>query len=505
MKLLSEAPTSNNLPKLKYQTTSNRSTNLESRFLSAKAEAKQRLDPDELEACGRAGWIARRCARLVDYNHWECNLEFRERPNLLHARFEVLRDGLAFPPLALQGFHGGRRVNNLEVPQSVYWGFTSKDFQAIHTEMKRILISKRILKENLSREVPPPSYTLEERLTLDIQEFGTLKNSCQADLISTITHSRESSILVQAFIQNCNPKDLSCFVEKVRPYLGELLVHSSGSFVLQKLVSTYLPGFQIVMEYTLTNFSDLIQNPYSSRVIQILIENSQEFCQFASNFFKENIELSVSMSSICHLLVATLKHSGNIYSRDYILTSLKEKPFLASSKYFHRALITYLHLGNQEQLDRAAFELGVTSKIAKFFKSKANYSIVHTLIKRGHTVTIAEICRQLQSNPIHLLQTRYFTSTIFHVAQMNHSALTSVYETLIKLPIRLLISIGSTLENSSQFVFLLLTCSSESKSQEVSAFLMNCPLTTQISAGGYSGSRSRTITIGHTSITVQNN
>lgn len=269
---------------------------------------------------------------------------------------------------------------------------------------------------------------------------------------------------IQCYISECEPEALAEFTENLQPHISVLIVHKFGSFILQRLLASFGPSFEMVEGLCKANFQELIKNEYSSRVIQLLIEKSNEFCDFTLEFFRENLVQATTLSSACHLLVAALKNTTSVHSRDFIIDHLRKKPVLIGNRFFQRVLLTYVHIGTQKQLDEVAAVLGISSKLSRLFNRKATNVIVLTLLKREHKPTTHAVCIQLSRNPQQLFETRYFTTSMHKLTEDKLTSLmNSVFDTLVSLQSHVLEPLGKKRETVCQLIYLMLSCCCEHK------------------------------------------
>lgn len=421
----------------------------------------------------KAEWVAHRHTNDVEGNHQGSNIEFHETST--SRRYQGIPSICQRPeaPLSLtagSSYGGSKGKSQKRSSQKACMNI--EDLEQLCSEMKRVLCSKGLLKETSIREVAiPGTYLLEDQ---QISHSGkpSLMTTDSETFFTLATTSKESSMEIQCYISDCSDEDLQALSVKLQPHLLDLISHKFGSFVLQRLLVSYQPSFKVVEQLCTTKFEELIKNEYSSRVIQLLIEKSKAFCDFSISYFRNNLAQAIGMSSSCHLLVASLKNSADKHAGDFILDHLRQKPVLIGNRFFHRVLLTYVHLSTPEQLDEVAAVLGINFKIAKLFNRKATNVILLTMIQRNHQPTIDSICKQLTRNPQQLFETRYFITTMHKLTQEKLTSLqNSVYSALTQLPVHTIDILGKKNESFCQYIYLLLICCSDLHRSNIPSFI----------------------------------
>lgn len=444
----------------------------ESRHLPVLGAPSQSLEKSAKIKAGIQGdKIAKSYSSKVEGNHGEHNLEFHRGKKVYQRKPNSASIQPTCPPTSPPLISSSFRRGQIRVEHAGLAGFQMKDLDSLCDELKSFLATKGLLKENPSGELAiPGTFMMEDNLSENLDRL-VLENLNSEELLQISTASKSSSVRVQCFISECTQKELEIMMEKLKPFFESLIVDQFGSFVLQRLLANFAPSIPLIETLCYQEFKNLSSNQYSSRVMQLLIEKSKEFCEFSLSYFRANFEQAISMSSACHLLVAALKNVKLAQSRDFVLDRLRQKPGLIGNRFFHRVLLTYVYLGTQEQLDDVASELRVGFRLAKLFNRRATNTIVLTLIKRGHQETINALCWQLAKNPVSLLDTRYFTTSLHQASQDCSQVLAPVFKTLLGLESRAIDCLSNSGENKAQISYLLLTCCSKTQFAEAANFL----------------------------------
>ena len=421
--------------------------------------------------CSKAEWIAHRHQKDIEGNHQENNLSFHGPTN---RRSHDASSTLESPSTCSKHQHlqNGKRIVESKLPTKTQTHFGMKDLELISQEIRKVLCTKGLLKEGSFREVAIPGTYCQEDPIVDQVDVVSLKESEPGQIFEMATSSKQSSILVQCYIGDCCVEALESFNKKISAYYPQLMTHKFGSFVVQRLIAKHEPAFHQVSEISKSQFKNLILNEYSSRVIQLLVEKSHDFCDFTNQFFRGNFNVAITSSSACHLLVSSLKCSEAAELGSCILNHLRLKPILLANKFFHRVLLTYLQIATHQQLDEAAGTLGIEYRTLKLFNRKATNTILLTLIQREHLPTIEAVLAQLARSPLQVLETRYFTFSMQKLSLDKPSAFTrALMETLDSLNTSQVKSLSKKPVVFCQYVFTLLNSSTEDQRPLVSSFL----------------------------------
>lgn len=423
----------------------------------------------------RTPWMLPELVLSVQNNHLETNLEFRKRRS---KNQKNKLKGMQTQKAYGARFHtkGNDQFKISHSPASGM-GSSSLNPAQLYCDLKDYLLTKRILKENASRKLALPGAYLLETVTKSQEKLSDFRSEEPANIFWLATSSKENSMKLQSFITDCTQSQLEVLSSKLKPLIPTLIVHKFGSFVLQRLLVHFDPSFEMVEDLCKLGFLEFIKDEYSSRVMQLLIEKSPSFCDFVICFFKKNLQQGIACSSACHLLVASLKNSSSTHSGDFITGYLRENQQCIGNRFFQRVLLTYVHVCTKEQQDEVAKALGVTCKICKLFNRKATMTIIHLLLLKDNMLTIQVIYHQLSKRPKDLIETKYFTSTIYKLMQENSFLTTdAVFTALVNLPSITLEEISDTHDSFYQLCFLLFGCYCMDQPNKLAGLLKDCRL-----------------------------
>lgn len=424
-----------------------------------RAFAKRMTVPSMVE------WISQIHKFEVEANHQRSNLKFRKSlSSILQYPHPINGSNLKAPVANVKiiALDKGTKLKELSIWKKPTYCVEDLDF--ILCQTKKVLIASRLLKRSFAREISIPGIYLTNDHPSSRGEPLALKDENPDNIYLLCSSSKEASLSIQSYISECSQDDLEILVGKLNPRFPDMITHNFGSFVLQRLMLIHEASFVFILKFSKEHFGDLVKNEYSSRVMQLLVEKSKEFCDFSIDIFRTKLAIGIESSSSCHILVACLKNQTNKSEGDFLVDHLRQKSGLISNRYFHRALLTYVHVGTQEQRDRVAEILGVASKLPSLFNRKATAVLVITLIHKNHKPTIACMCGQLCANPFSLFASRYFTTSIDSLTRGTSIDLQSeVFAALLTFPANLLHKISKNGDHLCQYLFLLLSCCNDAQ------------------------------------------
>lgn len=278
----------------------------------------------------------------------------------------------------------------------------------------------------------------EELTKLFNTDFSKLDEDQTLELIIA---NKKVSLAFQQLVWTCWFGQFPELEKTVINQIGTLIVHPLGNYVLQKVVERD-PAIKILTEdFCKKMFSDLCQNQFASRVIQGLIETSEDFRQFATGFFRQNAwEFKDSMPAV-YLLVAVIKCSSSDkeldFIREMVSTRLTE---VMDSKYLKRVVVSYLIKVNKQLLPEmfSLFKLKQKTNLVKLFNDKFLSYIFLTFACREYQAAIDLLAVYIKDHFKQLLRTKHFmfvilkVITVETVADISHPNNSSIIDGLVK-------------------------------------------------------------------------
>ncbi len=295
-----------------------------------------------------------------------------------------------------------------------------KDFREVPTQdaLLQILSNRLAMSKNYqvvtaakSRNRYFPEVSLDELL----QEEEYLKNVSLEQLsdikLLQLSSTRKSqSIALQNYILKCSQEDTEILCKNLtKNSIAKMIIHQFGNYTVQELVKKSIPFRKRVEEYCQEDFYILADTEYSSRVMQILIEESDSFRFFAFSCCEANLGRMVERISSVFLITSCIRSAKSEKEYNFMVKELSNnvRPWV-SKKYFKRIIVSILQSCNPPTLQLVYNLLELENNILKFFEDKYSSYVVLTFVERGHQPTIQLLAYIIQQDVISLLEAEYF-------------------------------------------------------------------------------------------------
>ena len=247
--------------------------------------------------------------------------------------------------------------------------------------------------------------TKEKHLEFDQCQLQSL-NELPIVLLKYATESKEDSMSLQAFITDCSPELINLIREVLLQKAEILICHRLGSYVLQRLITRDRSSLEQLSLLCRKEFAFLMQNEFSSRVMQLLIECSPDFRSTSIQYLKTHFFQALEAGPSSHLLKACIKNSSSPDGLDFILDNMEHHPSLISSKIFRNVLMIYMQRCSQQNLRRISLFLKFQQRLLFYLNSKSFASLVFILLERGEEVTVYSFLGCLRSSPLRVFACR---------------------------------------------------------------------------------------------------
>lgn len=325
-------------------------------------------------------------------------------------------------------------------------------------------------------------------------ELGQIEELNPEELFSLATNSKSTSLMLQSYVSECSQDTLQGITAKLRLHYSDLLTHCYGNYLLQRIVLKHQQSFIEVAKAVTKRFSELINNEHSSRLIQVLIENSAEFLQFTLNYFKQNLKSSLGGNPASVLLVAAIKGSRSQNSIDFILTGLSQNQRLLSNKFFRKAVVAFIDVCSKSQLQKIGRVLDIPQKVPELLSHKWSAGLVYSMLLRDHLPTVTAFYRQLEMQPERLFEVPSFVQ-LFERLWNDKSSVVAINSAniLTNLSLHQIEKLAKSRQVFYDYVLATISCCHGQKNyqqlqsflsrHEVSRWLPNVTLPTQISVG----------------------
>lgn len=236
-----------------------------------------------------------------------------------------------------------------------------------------------------------------------------LQDNYKENLFTMATQTKESSLLLQRFLEKGNRKEALQIGQALLPKFERLIPHRQGSYVLHVLVATDESFRQEIVRICTEHFMDYAQNEYSSRLLQSLAAASHEFLFFATAFFHSNFEAVVESKLGYHLVIACIGQTTRIEDFGFIFENFLRNPEIArKKKNLKRIIASYLTKCPAEQIEPIADVLRSTQDFLTHLNTKTGALLLMVLIKRGHQGTAEAFLDLLSTYPRSIFKSIYF-------------------------------------------------------------------------------------------------
>ena len=429
-----------------------------------------------------AAQISRYHKSDVDFNHQKQNLVLRK--HIVYRQFnmknssELKKNNLlsdnCFP-------HSYKITGDLSAFSNKGTTNYKVDPKLLNSLLEVYLIKYSLLKEKRLKETAFPGIFQFEDFKNQMH-LNKIKEANPHEVFSLATDSKESSLLFQAYISDCNPEDLQHIIDKLKYFIDLLMSHCFGNFVVQRLVVKSQTIFEHVECIAKENFKEYMKNEFSSRVLQLLIEKSETFSKFALNYFRRSIKKSLSCNSSCHLILACIKNAKDISSIEFVHEYLRKTPSYMGNKYYQRILITYLQTASASQVNGFAYTLGAHDSVCQILNRKACSHMLLVLIQRGDPTTIQSVHKLLKYDASRLLKTKYFLFIIQKLSQSQESEfLNKVFNILTKLKTGMIHRLSLQESTIRQYLYVVMSCCNSELESSLDCFLQRPEIMIQTS------------------------
>ena len=188
-----------------------------------------------------------------------------------------------------------------------------------------------------------------------------------------------------------------------------MIENKYANYTLQKLVVRNVPFRVRIEHYCQAHFFRLANNEFSSRLLQTLIENSDNFRIYTLQACKRNLSRMIEKISCVFLIVAAIRATKCEDEYHFMFSVLMPSPKRwLGKKYYKRILVSILQTCSAKTLNKAYNLLEMSTNIISFFEEKYSTYILLAIIERGHKATVKKVCSMIQNNFNQLTRSKYF-------------------------------------------------------------------------------------------------
>ena len=141
-------------------------------------------------------------------------------------------------------------------------------------------------------------------------------------------------------------------------------------------------------------------NEYSSRILQKLIENSQEFYQKSRDILIECFDLALTQTSSVFLVTACIAKASDVSDNDYIIDKLNIRQDLIRLRAYQKILLAYVQRccpNRIEQVYRSVFN---AISLDQLLKDRYSTYAVLAIVNKAKASVLERLVRLIKSEQV---------------------------------------------------------------------------------------------------------
>lgn len=243
------------------------------------------------------------------------------------------------------------------------------------------------------------------------------------ELMALATSSREQSLALQTTIATCTDEELQVLLPWLRACFQELIVSQFSNYVVQKALARDPCLFDMFKLYATTHFFTLATNQYSSRCVQLLVEQDRGFRLFVLHYFSANLCMVEQIAAVYLFLAAIRSSASNLADIHFLTYRIRSVcPELLSYRNAKRVLVAFSEVCPGHDLIHVVRCVQLNSKsLSRMFKEKLNISLVMALIARKQKDTMSMLGKLLLSRPARLFDIGGFRKSMWSLLSADDS------------------------------------------------------------------------------------
>ena len=303
------------------------------------------------------------------------------------------------------------------------------------------------IQEMIQNQLNEQPANLQEPQSLELGELQPVSNqgeSVQIDeslvfresmsqLLSLATQNKANSMVLQSLAGNCSAECAAKLSLLVRYHDRKLICDRYGSYLVQAMVKRDPEVERVVEETSTQEFTSMVHNEYSSRVMQRLIEISDTFRTFVMESFKKHMGIFIQSVSACYLISVGILNSQSESERDVVSGYLNNKTVSwHTNKYFKKILICYLSSCSEDKLNSMYKKLFRKRSLLWYLSEKYACLVLLKFIERNHKPTKELVYGKLEKDPFAIIRLSYFGFFIGELIRSNpvHGLGTAIFRRL---------------------------------------------------------------------------
>ena len=245
-----------------------------------------------------------------------------------------------------------------------------------------------------------------------------------------------SSMAVQVGMLVLNKDEQIAFSDILLLNMGLLMVDRYASYVLQAM-SLIDENFAMQLStYCQENFTLLVKDEFASRVMQNLAERSDKFRDYCFRSLESNpciFQTDIPAVFLASTCIRNAKSQAEFF---FFGDMIQNYPNFLTSRYSKRIIVSYIENCTEEELDITFYRVKVQGKLSILLKDKYYAYIILMFVQRGSQLMINEIYNTIKSQPLLILNAKYFGFLLSKIPDQNDGKLKGfVHQLLVEVPI----------------------------------------------------------------------
>jgi len=230
------------------------------------------------------------------------------------------------------------------------------------------------------------------------------------ELKRLVNSGKSAALALQLMMDQCSSLCTQRIIKLISEDLEFYLTHSSGSYLLQKILDNSETGFKEMLSNKINrDFTRFASNEYASRVMQKLLETFNPFLKNSLHKFASNVEVYTKDFSSVFLVSAALQAAKTQSSKDFVLEALSQDPEnYLHNKYFKRVLISYILTCSEASLSKCFGIFTAFIGIDSIFDDKYRSLIFKAFLDRCLPAAQQLLLHSIFHHLVTLIDQKYF-------------------------------------------------------------------------------------------------
>lgn len=230
------------------------------------------------------------------------------------------------------------------------------------------------------------------------------------ELLNLMTSDKASAVALQVLLGQCSYACKATIQSVVSENMELLLVHRTGSYLVQKLLSEAGPCFtEKINNICQKEFNKLVSNEFASRVMQKMLEVNEAFKTSVLDRLKTDLSPYVKDFSAVFLVSGAVQAADTDKDRAFVKDTLAQNPKKwLINKYFKRVFVTYLQTCSLSDLADSYVLFKSGTSLFASLEEKYCSLVLLTFVERGLLQAQEDILELLHGSCAQIIGIKYF-------------------------------------------------------------------------------------------------